>query len=178
MTPATLVEPAAELRGAFLAMCNELVDASEAADQHRLALRDFDGYLERMRRSKEARDLPPGIVNQTTFWLVDSGRVVGECRLRHGLTPALRIEGGHIGYMIRPSARRRGYGTRILALALEEARDLDLGKVLLTCDTDNVGSARIIVKNGGTFAGEALSPESGKPVSRYWIDLDTSAANP
>lgn len=115
--------------------------------------------------------LPQGWVRQSTFWLVRDGRVVGESRLRHELTPSLEIEGGHIGYFIRLSERRKGYGTRILELTLCEARKLSLTRVLVTCNTDNIGSAKIIRKNGGVFDGESLSPHTGKPVSRYWIDL-------
>jgi predicted acetyltransferase len=119
-------------------------------------------------------DLPPGIVPMTSFWLVeDDQTVIGESRLRHRLTPALEIEGGHIGYAIRPSARRKGYGTRILALTLERARVMGLRQVLVTCNTDNIASARIIEKNGGLLDGYALSPHSRVQISRYWISINT-----
>ena len=108
----------------------------------------------------------------TTYWLVkDNEIVLGESRLRHRLTPALENEGGHIGYAIRPRQRRKGYGTCILRLTLEKARDMGLDRVLVTCDTDNLASARIIEKNGGALAGYGISPQSGIQVSQYWIDL-------
>jgi predicted acetyltransferase len=84
-------------------------------------------------------------------------------------------EGGHIGYTVRPSDRRKGYGSTLCRLMLEEAWSrLGLRRVLITCDTDNVGSARIIQKNGGVFESEVRSDHSGKRVSRYWVDLDPS----
>jgi len=91
--------------------------------------------------------------------------------LRHQLTPALEHEGGHIGYDIRPSARRRGFGTLILALTLERARILGLARALLTCDTDNTASARIIERNGGALAARVVSNRTGKLISQYWIEL-------
>ncbi|HLL72624.1 MAG TPA: GNAT family N-acetyltransferase [Pyrinomonadaceae bacterium] len=95
----------------------------------------------------------------------------GTARLRHQLTPALEHEGGHIGYDIRPSARRRGFGTLILALTLERARILGLARALLTCDTDNTASARIIERNGGALAARVVSNRTGKLISQYWIEL-------
>ena len=133
---------------------------------------DFPAYVRRLRRNALGLDLPPGFVPTTTFWMVRNGtEILGVSSLRHHLVPILKIEGGHIGYAIRPSERRKGYGTRLLALMLDEARALGLCRVLVTCDTDNIGSARIIQKNGGVFEGEARSPRTGRPVSRYWIDL-------
>lgn len=133
---------------------------------------DFPAYLRRLRRNALGLDLPYGFVPTTTFWMLrDGADIVGVSSLRHHLVPVLEIEGGHIGYAIRPGERRKGYGTRLLALMLDEARALGLSRALVTCDTDNLGSARIIQKNGGVFEAEAPSPRTGKPVSRYWIQL-------
>ncbi len=108
----------------------------------------------------------------STFWLLDEvRRVVGISRIRHRLTPTLRQQGGHLGFLIRPSARRMGYGTKLLALSLQRAHDLGIGRVLLTCDSDNLGSRRIIEKNGGQMEIEVTSTESGKLIRRYWADL-------
>jgi predicted acetyltransferase len=59
----------------------------------------------------------------------------------------------------------------ICSLTLQKARERGLRRVLITCNTENTASARIIVACGGQFDGEALSPRTGKPVSRYWIQL-------
>ncbi|MCD4817877.1 MAG: GNAT family N-acetyltransferase [Candidatus Cloacimonetes bacterium] len=81
----------------------------------------------------------------------------------------LRIEGGHIGYGIRPSARNQGYGTKILELALKKVSEIGIKKVLVTCDKQNIHSARIILKNGGKFDSEI--EYNNKIVQRYWIEL-------
>jgi predicted acetyltransferase len=96
--------------------------------------------------------------------------IVGCVRLRLGLTPDLENEGGHVGYDVRPSARRRGYGTTLLRLALVEARALGLERVLVTCDDDNIGSIQVIERNGGVFSGSGVSKKTGKTVRQYWIE--------
>ncbi len=136
-----------------------------------LSLDDLAGLVAQLGRQAQGELLRPGQVTQTTSWLVDGDTVIGESRFRHWLTPSLEIEGGHIGYLIRPSRRRQGCGTRLLALTLSLARAHGLTRVLVTCNTANQGSARVIQKNGGRFAGEVSSPATGLPVSRYWIAL-------
>lgn len=140
-------------------------------DRYMHAVADFDAYLLALRDGARGVGLSPGRVAFDTFFLVRERRLLGRSTLRRQLTPELEIEGGHIGYDIRPSDRRRGYGTRLLALTLERARARGLERVLVTCDTDNIASARIIEKNGGALAGQAISHRSGKPVSQYWIEL-------
>lgn len=152
--------------------------ASWVAGEHRfqndrdLIESNFPAYIRRLDEVSQGTGLQPGYVPCTTFWLIKNNtQILGESRLRHWLTPSLEHEAGHIGYVIRPSERRKGYGTHLLALTLEKSRDLGLDRVLLTCDTDNIGSARIIEHNGGKLASQGISNSSGKPISRYWINL-------
>jgi predicted acetyltransferase len=102
--------------------------------------------------------------------LVSGQHVIGQSSLRHHLNPSLEREGGHIGYNIRPSERRKGFGTMILSLTLEKAKGIGLTRVFVTCDTDNVASARIIEKNGGRLQGQVISERSGKLINQYWIE--------
>jgi predicted acetyltransferase len=137
----------------------------------RLSLRD---YLQVQVDYAEGRNLANGHVPQTTFWAIDdTGEVVGMLRLRHRLTDELLVSGGHIGYYVRPSARRRGYATEMLRLALEHARGIDIERVLLTAYTTNTGSVRVIEKNGGVLENVVPHPETGEPHGRFWIDLTT-----
>ena len=100
-----------------------------------------------------------------------SGRGVGrwEPTLFNSLTPALRREGGNIGYSIRPSARGKGFGSEILRLSLGRARELGLADVLLTCGKPNVVSAKVIKRNGGVLESEEFLPNRGEIVQRYVI---------
>lgn len=133
----------------------------------------FAGYIERLERKSHGLDLPPGHVPTTTYWLVraETGEILGSSRLRHYLNALLENEGGNIGYDVRPSERSKGYATRMLALTLDKARELGLSRVLVTCDTANRASARVIQKNGGRFVDEVTGRSAGQPVSRYWIEL-------
>ena len=87
-----------------------------------------------------------------------------------GILAGMMIEGGNIGYAIRPSERRKGFGTLILRLTLEKAKNIGLTRVLVTCDADNVASRKIIERNGGVLAGQVVSEHTGKLVMRYFID--------
>ena len=164
-----LIEPTADLEIEFLTMAKEFQAAGD--ERYKSALENFSAYLEQASKNSSGIDLKPHLVPQTEFWLVESGKIVASSRLRHRLTPALEREGGHIGYAVRPSERRKGYGTLILALTLERAKNLGLKKLLVTCDTDNTGSAKIIEKNRGKLAGYEISDRSGKQISLYWIEL-------
>lgn len=101
-------------------------------------------------------DRPRWRVPQTRLVLVDDARtdgerVVGHVELRHRLTDGLRVRGGHVGYTVLPTERRRGYGSRALVLALPVARRIGIATVLVTCRHSNEPSRRIIEKAGATL---------------------------
>ena len=162
-----LVSPSAQWQSAFLEMARDC----EAAGEHRyaLALHDFDTYMREVDAARRGENLPDGWVPKTEFWLENDGRIVGCVRVRHALTPGLENEGGHVGYNVRPSMRRLGYGTAMLRLALAEARALGVDRICVTCDDDNVGSANVIERNGGVLSTRGVSPKTGKAIRQYWI---------
>ena len=171
-----LVEPSLEFREDFQEMAREYLAAgaqhpyNKARDEE--ALKDFAGYIVKLLDQARGLQLPAGFVPCSTYWLVRDGRaVVAESGLRHRLTEGLEHHGGHIGYRVRPSERRKGYGTLLCALTLEKARAMGLKRVLITCDADNAASARIIVKNGGRLENQVISRFTGKLVNRYWIEM-------
>jgi predicted acetyltransferase len=165
-----LLDPAIERREAFARMAQDWLDHGN--DRYLLALEDFEAYLARLDRFRDAAQIPAGWVPGTEFWLEDdAGEIVACARLRFWLSPALDVEGGHIGYDVRPSSRCLGFGTAVLALVLPEARRRGLESVRLTVDSDNLPSIKIIERNGGVLSGEAISEKSGKPIKQYWIDL-------
>lgn len=112
---------------------------------------------------------PEGWVPSTTSFLVDEGRILGVSNLRHWLTPHLLEHGGHVGYSVRPSERSRGHATRLLRDAARKARRLGIERLLVTCDADNVPSARVIEKCGGVLENEV--PTDDAPIRRHWIRL-------
>lgn len=118
-----------------------------------------------------SRATPEGLVHNDLYWLTDDAEVVGFVSIRHELNDFLLAVGGHVGYAVRPSRRRRGYAHAALALALERCRELGIERVLVTCDDDNVGSYRTIEAAGGVLENVVPSNEDGAPPKRrYWIE--------
>ncbi|MGI5521284.1 GNAT family N-acetyltransferase [Micromonospora sp. CA-259024] len=120
-------------------------------------------------RSDPEKPLHAGQVRCTYRWIVEDDRVLGGIALRHELNDYLLRVTGHIGYGIRPSARRRGLATWALGRILGEARALGLDRVLLACAADNVASTKTIERHGGVLEG-IRDTELG-PARRYWITL-------
>ena len=96
-------------------------------------------------------------------------KLIGIIQIRYALNEYLYNFGGNIVDSIRPSERNKGYSTKMIALALKEAKELGIGNVLMTCNKNNVASARTIIKNGGILENEVN--ENNKVVQRYWISL-------
>ena len=128
---------------------------------------DFDYYLEHL-ETKEP--LPQGYVPDSVFFLLDEerNRLLGAVNIRHSLNEHLLKVGGHIGDGIRPSERRKGYATEMIRLALLECKKLGIDRVLICCNSDNIGSKKSILNNGGVL--ENIVMDEGKPMERYWID--------
>lgn len=127
---------------------------------------EFSAFVAQ-RLAEEDPDAEPaeGRVHCTSRWIreIRTGEVLGFLAVRHQLTPFLLEVGGHIGYSVRPGARRRGVATAALSLGLEIAADIGIDPVLITCDTDNTASRRTIEGAGGMLE----DVRDGK--RRYWI---------
>lgn len=171
-----LIAPIAQLRKSWLAARDEWGrgvhqdGAGLGADDDVDTPEGFSAWVERLRhQSDTAIPVKEGWVHATYWWVVEGDSYLGAISLRHYLNDFLLEVGGHIGYGIRPSARRRGHATWALGAVLPEARSLGLDRVLVTCDNDNVGSARTIEGNGGVIE-DVRNTEWGLK-RRYWINL-------
>jgi predicted acetyltransferase len=132
----------------------------------------FAAYVQRIRdEALEETPRRPGWVPCTTLWLAEGDRYLGRIAIRHRLTPALTELGGHIGYDVRPSARRRGYATAMLRDALPIANRLGIDPALLTCDPDNTASRKVIEHHGGVLQDEL----NGK--LRFWVPTTRQPAD-
>lgn len=168
----TLVVPTTERHREWLEVVGEFggehvaggaffgVTAEELADPA-----TFAAWVDDALASEREERVPDGFVASTVRWVEQDGRLVGLVHLRHELNATLLQEGGHIGYAVRPTARRRGVATAALAAVLVLARARGIERALVTCDDDNVASARTIETNAGVLE----DVRDGK--RRYWITL-------
>ncbi len=139
---------------------------------------DFLAFLKKMEDCSNGIGIPDGFVPHETFWLIaDDSEVVAVSNLRHRLTESLRKEGGHIGFGVHPSVRRRGYGTIVLAETLKKTKERGITKALVTCRKNNIGSARAIVKNGGILDSEEAMDGHNDIIQRYWIKIKGCSDN-
>ncbi len=169
-----LVRPDPELHRSWLESAAEFGEEY----QHGAGLWEFVGALEDatgfatwiralLAQEDPAASLEPGRVRATYRWLVVDGEYAGCVTVRHALTPFLLDQGGHIGYSVRPSRRRQGHASWLLAQGLHIAAGLGLDRVLVTCDDTNEASRRTIVVNGGRLEDIREGKE------RYWLATRT-----
>lgn len=115
----------------------------------------FKEIIQKLYECSQGIGIPDGFVPHSTFWMInEENKILGVSNLRHRLTEGLRIKGGHIGYGIRPSERGKKYSTKILELTLREAKNIGINKVLVTCDKENIASARSVFNNNGILEKE------------------------
>ena len=143
------------------------LDVTRASLQDPGAFADYCAFLVAQR--DEAAPRPRAYVAATELWLAEGPELeqyLGRISLRHELTEALLEWGGHIGYVVRPSVRRRGLASAALTGMLAVCRERGIDPVLITCDVENTGSRRVIERAGGRYEDTRL----GK--LRYWVHLD------
>jgi predicted acetyltransferase len=136
----------------------------------------FERYLAMLADWTMGKNLPSvDHVPSTFLFAFVEDRIVGRVAIRHHLNAFLEQEGGHIGYVVVPQFQRRGFGTEILRLALIYGRArLGLTRVLITCDDDNIGSIKVIERNGGVLQ-DIVSTRPAGPLRRYWVQLSNEA---
>ena len=109
-----------------------------------------------------------------TFLLIREGdnRIVGSINVRWNLNEEMLQFGGHIGYGIRPTERRKGYNKINLYMGLIEAQKVGLERVMLDCDVNNIGSDKTIKALGGRLERTGIDPLDGALTNVYWINVD------
>lgn len=118
-----------------------------------------------------------GMVPETSYWACDGKTVVGRIALRHVLNDDLKEFGGHIGYEVRPSFRRKGFAKEMLRQLLRTPKAKEIGQLLLTCAPDNLASNKTILANGGVLAKTAYVKKWQRDTNYYWIDVRGQNAN-
>jgi predicted acetyltransferase len=176
MAEPQLISPDIKYRDSYVAAMREGLHLEAAREEDiLLAEKDFETYLKKKNDISRPVILPSGKkvarLPQIDFWLVDNQTFLGMISLRPQLNDTLRKRGGNIGYAVRKSERRKGYGALILKLALPQARKAGLEKVLITCHDENLGSIKIIEGAGGVLQDKIRIEGLQIPERRYWIQL-------
>ena len=114
-----------------------------------------------------------------TFLLirVSDNKIVGTINIRWNLNDKMLRFGGHIGYGIRPTERRKGYNKINLYLGMIEAKKVGLEKVMLDCDVNNLGSDRTLKALGGKLERTEIDPSDGVLTNVYWFNVDDTINN-
>lgn len=162
-----ITRPAMQYKDSYIAAVYEYIREDSGVFWDPLILHErFDEYLQVLAQAET--EPMAGFVPATQFWLIAAGSYVGDLDLRHRLNASLRRFGGHIGYKIRPSQRRRGYGRLLCALGIAEAHRRGIRSILITCDDNNIGSQKIIEANGGVLH-DRIDNRRGVLTRRYWV---------
>jgi predicted acetyltransferase len=143
-------------------------DGSGLRDDDVESAEGFAAFVARLQHeSDDDSPLPTDRVHCTYWWITEGRSVLGAVALRHVLNDFLLEAAGHIGYSVRPSARRRGLAGWALDEALQSAWKLGIDPVLITCAVDNEASRRTIESRGGVLE-DVRDTVLGR-VRRYWI---------
>jgi Predicted acetyltransferase len=167
-----LAEPDKKYQKSFenYALAYKNINDDEYFNKYKKALENFDGYLKKLNRYRNGIDLPEGYVAVSTFWLIADDEVVGVTRVRHQEVECA----GHIGYDISPCYRNKGYGTRILELALQKAGEIGITEAIVTCSVENTASKKIIEKNNGELLGTVYDEEDDENLYKYKISINSN----
>jgi predicted acetyltransferase len=167
-----LVKPSKELEKSIWEYRQEYINFDETHINGSCGLSHYNDYNEWLELvlSIEKDKLSRDNVHASTFFSIreSDNKIIGSIQLRHFLTEDLEKHGGHIGYGIRPTERRKGYGRQQLLLVLKKARELKLPKVMISCDKDNIASRRTAISCGGILTGENVYKNVEQQI--FWIN--------
>ncbi len=134
---------------------------------------DYDGWLKKLEEDRTRTNIGEKVPAETFFLIRKSdNKLLGIINIRLALNAALLEHGGHIGYGVRPTERKKGYNSYQLYCALKFCKEKGLEKVLLTCNKDNIGSAKTIQNNCGVLENEIIDSTDGELIQRYWINVE------
>ena len=170
-----LIRPTSEYASQIVGYRQEFLDSDDSMDGTG-PLRRFENPAEYIKTCAEYEDpqaVPSHLVPATQFIFVrkSDNRLVGMLQVRHRFNDFLEKYGGHIGYSVRPSERRRGYAKEMLRMALPYCREIGLDKVLITCIDGNIGSEKTILANGGVYESTVHEVTDDINLKRFWIAL-------
>lgn len=171
-----LIEPTLAYADDIMMFRSELFEANDASSfagcGNLRQCSSAEEWINSIYKMGSIETCPEGYVPSSTYLAVrtSDNRIIGVIDLRHHINhPVLGLWGGHIGYIVRPKERNKGYAREMLRQSLKNCKARGIDKVLVTCNHDNHASERTIIANGGVFENEVFV--DGKYIKRYWITL-------
>lgn len=176
MTDIALKKPTEEYAEQIMAYRREFLENNSElnGDGGLHKCENVEEWLAKVEQMSSPETCPRQFSPSTQFLAVrkSDNKLIGMIALRYDINhPLLSLFGGHIGYSVLPSERRKGYATEMLRQCLEKAKRAGLVRVMVSCDKNNLGSERTILANGGVFQCEVTAEGENEPIKRFWIEL-------
>ncbi len=170
-----LIRPTCEYAQQIVEYRREFLDAGDSMDGcgPLRRLEDPEEYIKVCREYEHTKTVSVHLVPATQFLFVrkSDNRLCGMIQIRHTFNDYLEKFGGHIGYSVRPSERRKGYAKEMLKMALPFCKEIGLHKVLISCIDGNIASEKTILANGGVYESTVYEPNGDGDLKRFWITL-------
>ncbi len=170
-----LIKPSTEYLTSYIEFAEQL---EEEGNKERFSLdqarKEPDTYIKNMKilETERCKAIAPYLVPTAILWFIqeNNDEVIGRLSIRHSLgNEFLKNFGGHIGYAVKPTYRKRGSGGFLLEEGLKFAKRIAISEVLITCDEGNLPSKKIIEKGGGRYIDKIYNEVSKVNKLRYKI---------
>ncbi len=169
-----LIKPTSEYATQIVEYRQEFLDAGDSMDGTGPLRKtpNPEEYIKICREYENPETVPTHLVSATQFFFVrkSDNKLVGMIQVRHRFNDFLEKFGGHIGYSVRPSERRKGYAKKMLKMALPFCKEIGLNNILITCIDGNVGSEKTILSNGGVYESTIHEPNKNRYLKSFWIN--------
>lgn len=153
-----LLTPSIEHKNLALKFKNEFInyDFSVAGLCGLEKIENYESWLETVELGKRKENLPEGKVPTFVYFAVRKidNKIIGIVSIRPNLNEFLTKYAGHIGFIVSPKERQKGYGKIITKLAIEKCKEFGTNEIIITCKKTNIISAKCILSCGGELIEE------------------------
>ncbi len=160
-----IIQPELSFKESYNAYIKELGDEERYPFPLDYDHSNFESMLKRISGLSTGLSIPEGMVQSSTYWLIDNHEIIGCTNIRHYLNKEIEHCGGHIGLSIRPSHRGLGLSKTLLTMSIEKARELGVKTIHIHCHTNNAASKAMIEACGGVLHSKVLVGD--EEISRY-----------